>query len=120
MAPIEREFLRLTVQHGQEDHGEALLHLGVLVELVEHNLRLRAALEFDDDAHTVAITLVADIADVVDDFLVDEFRDALDELGLVDLVGDFGDDDRQLFLGQVLCSHLGAHHEAAAAGFVGV
>ena len=45
--------------------------------------------------------LVADVADVVDDLFVDEFRDALDELGLVDLVGDLGDDDRLLFLGQV-------------------
>jgi len=39
----------------------------VLVELVEHNLRLRAALQFDDNAHTVAVALVAHVADVVHD-----------------------------------------------------
>ena len=61
----------------------------------------RAALELDDDAHAVAIALVANVADVVDDLFVDQFGDALDELGLVDLVGDLGDDDRLLFLGQV-------------------
>ncbi len=32
---VEREFLGLTVVDGQEDHGEGVLHLGVLVELVE-------------------------------------------------------------------------------------
>ena len=32
--------------------------------------------------------------DVVDDLFVDQLGDALDELGLVDLVGDLGDDDR--------------------------
>ncbi len=97
MAPVERELLRLAVEHGQEDHGEALLHLRVLVELVEHDLRLRAALELDDDAHAVAIALVAHVADFVDDLFGDQLGDALDELGLVDLVGNLGDDDRLLF-----------------------
>ena len=120
MACVERQLLGLAVEHGQEDHGEAFLHLGVLVELVEHDLRLRAALELDDDAHAVAIALVAHVADVVDDLFGDQLGDALDELGLVDLVGDLGDDDRLFFLGQVFGGDLGAHHEAAAAGLVGV
>ena len=117
---LERKLLGLTVEHGQEDHGEALLHLRVLVELVEHDLRLRAALELDDDAHAVAIALVANVADFIDDFFGDKLGDALDELGLVDLVWDLGDDDRQFFLGDIFSGHLGAHHEAAAAGLVGV
>ena len=71
---VEAEFPRLAVEHGQEDHGEALLHLRVLVELVEHDLRLRAALELDDDAHAVAIALVAHVADVVDDLFVSPAR----------------------------------------------
>ena len=58
--------------------------------------------------------------DVVDDLLVDQLGDALDELGLVDLVGDLGDDDRLLFLGQVFDGDAGAHQEAAAAGLVGL
>ncbi len=92
----------------------------MLVELVQHNLRLRAALELDDDAHAVAIALVAHVADVVDDFVGDQLGDALDELGLVDLVGDLGDDDRLFFLGDALQAGLGAHQEAAAAGAIGV
>ena len=44
--------------------------LGVLVELVEHDLWLRAALELDDDTHAVAIALVANVADFVDDLFV--------------------------------------------------
>ena len=38
---VEAELARLAVEHGQEDHGEAFLQLGVLVELVEDDLRLR-------------------------------------------------------------------------------
>ena len=118
---VERELLGLAVVDGQEDHGEALLHLGVLVELVEDDLVLGAALEVDDDAHAVAVGLVAESSgDVVDDVVVDELGDALDELGLVDLVGDLGDDDGLAAAGDVFDAALGAHHEAAAAGVVGL
>ena len=116
----EAQFAGLAVEHGQEDHGEALLHAGVLVELVEDDLGLRAALELDDDAHAVAIGFVAHVADVVDDLVVDQLGDAFDERGLVDLVGDLGDDDRLLLLGEVLDGDAGAHDEAATAGCVGL
>ena len=51
----------------QQDHAEAFLHRGVLEELVEHDLRFGAALEFDHDAHAVAIAFIANVGDVVDD-----------------------------------------------------
>ena len=79
----------LAVHHGQEDHGEAFLHLRVLVELVQDDLRFGAALQLDDDAHAVAIGFVANVGDVVDDFVVHQVGDALDELGFVDLVRNF-------------------------------
>ena len=93
IAWIEPQLIGLAVDHGQQDHAEALLHRGVLVELVEHDLGLGAALEFDDDAHAVAVALVAQVGDVVDDLVVDQIGDALDQLALVDLVGNLGDDD---------------------------
>src|SRR5580704_677048 len=58
----EAELFWLSVDHGQEDHGKTFLHRGVLEQLVEHDLRLAAALEFDHDAHAVAITLIPDVA----------------------------------------------------------
>ena len=117
---IQPEFLGLVVDHGKKDHGEAFLHLRVLVELVENDLRFGGALEFDDDAHAVAIALVANVGDVVDDFFVHQVGDALDELRLVDLVGDLGDDDRLLVLGKSFDGGAGTHEEAAAACFVGL
>ena len=43
-----------------------------------------------------------------------------DQLRLVHLVGNLGDDDRVLVLGQVLDGGLGAHHEAPASGAIGL
>ena len=111
---------RLAVDHGQKDHAEAFLQLGVLVELIQHNLRLRAALQLDDDAHAVAVALIADVADLLDDLLVHQFGDALDQPRLVHLVGNLGDDDGVAILVEVLAGHLGAHQEAAATVGVGV
>ena len=60
------QFPRLSVDHSQQDHAEAFLHLRVLEQLVEHNLRFCAALQFDHNTHTVAVTLVSDVGDVLD------------------------------------------------------
>jgi hypothetical protein len=54
----------------------------VLEELVEHDLRLGSALEFDHDAHAVAIAFVANVGDVVDGLVVDQVGDALDQRAL--------------------------------------
>ena len=42
------------------------LHARVLVERVEHLARLAGAAQLDDDAHAVAVGLVAQVADAVD------------------------------------------------------
>ena len=52
--------------------------------------------------------------------VVHQVSDALDELHLVDLVGNFGDDDRLAAAGDVLDRALGTHQEAAAAGAIGL
>ncbi len=50
-----RERLRDAVHEGHQVHAEALLHLGVLVQVVQDDLRHRLALELDDDAHPVPV-----------------------------------------------------------------
>ena len=81
IASGRRKFLRLVVDHRKEDHREALLHLRVLVELVEHDLRFCAALQLDDDAHAVAVALVAESSEMSSMiFVVHQVGDALDEL----------------------------------------
>ena len=84
---------RPAADDGQHDDAEGLLQLGVLVEVVEHDLADLAALQLDDDAHAVAIGLVADVGDALDGLVADQVGDALEQLRLVHLIGDLGDDD---------------------------
>ena len=93
------------------------LQCGVLEEIVEHLHRLRVALQLDDGAHPGAVRFVAQVADAVELAFFDQLGDALEQGGLVDLVGQLGDDDLiAVAAGRFLDERLGADHDAAATG----
>ena len=55
---LEVHHLRRALVERQHDHAEGGLHRGVLVELVQHHVGDRVALEVDDDPHAVLVGLV--------------------------------------------------------------
>ena len=115
--------LRHAVDERDRVHAERRLHRRVLVELVEHDLRERVALELDHEAHAVAVGLVAQVGDLGDLLVVDEVGDLLDQpavAALLHRVGQLGDDERLLALRQRLDVRARLHAHAAAAGLVGV
>ena len=104
-------------------HAERRLHRRVLVELVQHDLRDRVALELDHEAHAALVGLVAQVGDLGDLLVVDEVGDLRDQpavAALLDLERQLGDDDRLLALRQRLDVRARLHAHAAAAGLVGV
>src|ERR1019366_9117540 len=102
---------RLPVDDGEHDDAEAGLKLGVLVEIVEDYFRLLAAFQREHDAHAVAVAFVARFVHALEFLLVDETGHVLDELGLVDLVGDLGDDNLLVVFAGALDGGLGADLE---------
>ena len=74
-----RQHLRPAADDRQHDDAEARLQLGVLVEVVEDDLRHLAALQLDDDPHAVAIGLVAQVGDALDRLLAHQIGDPLDQ-----------------------------------------
>ena len=90
-----------------------------LVELVQHHVRHGVALQFDDDAITVAVGFVAQVGDAFDLLFLHQFGDALDHRRLVHLIGNLGDDDRFALLADRLDRDLAAHHDRAAAEVIG-
>ena len=84
-----------------------------LVKLIEHQVRQRAALEFNHDSHGVfAIRLVAQHSDIGDAPLFIGRADRLDEVLFVDLIRNLGDDDDAAAL-VFLDPHLAAQANAA-------
>ena len=102
----------------QRDHVDARSSIAarVALELVQHHVGHRVALQLDDDAHAVAIGFVAQIGDALDLLFAHEVGDALDQRRLVHLIGNLGDDDRLAILAHRLDLGLGAHDDRAAAG----
>ena len=89
----EGQDLGLLVDDGQHDDAEGGLQGRVLVEVVQDDLGQLAPLDLDDDPDALPVGLVAEVGDALDLLRVDELGDGLEEPGLVDGVGNLGDDD---------------------------
>ena len=103
----------------QHVDAEARLQRRVAIELVQHDIGHRVALQLDDDAHAVAIAFVAQIGDALDGLVLHQLGDALDHARLVHLIRNLGDDDRLAILADLLDLGLAAHDDRAAAERVG-
>ena len=115
---LEVECAGTSVDEGHVVDAERGLHLGHLVELVEHHVGVGVALELDDDAHALVVALVVDVGDAVELLVGHEVGYVADELGLVDVIGYLGYDD---ILVVVLGFDfgLGAYEHSAAACLIG-
>ena len=112
----QAQLARLAVDDRQQDDAEVDLHLRVLVQVVEDDFGLLAALQLEHDAHAVAVALVADFGDAFELLFVDQAGAVLDQAGFVDLVGKLGDDDGFAVLAHLFGGGFGAHLDGAAAG----
>src|SRR6185503_6532519 len=121
LAQVERP--RYAVRERHHVHAEGLLQGGVLVELVEHDLRDRVALELDHQPHPIAIGLVAKVADLRDLLVVHEADDLLHQPAVatrLDHVRKLSDDDRLFASTNRLDVRPSAHDDTAATCLVSV
>ena len=112
---FQREDARSLVDEREHVEVERGLHRGVLEEVVQHAVRRVVALDLDDDAHAVAVALVADVADALQLLVLDQVRDLLDERRLVHRVRQLADDDGLAAALHVLFVGLRAHDDPATA-----
>ena len=120
---LEREEPRHVLDQRDHVHAERRLQRRVLVELVEHDLRVRVALELDHQPHAVAVRVVLDVGDLGQLLLVDEIDDLADDAAvaaLLDHERQLGDDDRLAIAADLLDVGGRLHAHAAAAGLVRV
>ena len=80
----------------------------------------RVAPQVDHHADALAVGLVAHVGDAVDLLVARQLGDLLDQIGLVDLVGQLGDDDADLAALGLFGVGLGADDDAPASRAIGV
>ena len=93
------------------------LQLGLFVQVVEHHAGHGVALQVVNNAHAVAVRLVAHVRNAVDDLVVDERRGFLNHRRLVHHVGNLGDDDLLLAGFAGFKRGLGPHDDPAPTRF---
>ena len=103
----------------QHVDAEGRLQRRVPEQLVHHHFGRGIALDLDDHAHAVAVRLVAQIGDTLDQLLAHHLGDAFEQALLVDLIGDLVDHDGVAVLADLLDDMAAAHHDRAAAGLIG-
>ena len=118
---VQPQGSRHPVDDRQHVGAEAGLQLGVLIEVVQHHLGHGVTLDLDDDAqaHPVA-GLVLDVGDAGQLALAHLVGNRGDEVVVVDLIRQFGDDDRGAAPGVLFDFHDAAHPDRTAAGGVGI
>ena len=84
---LEGQRLRPAAVEGDHIGREARLQRGEAPELVQHDIGDGIALQFDDDAHALAVGFIAQVRDAFDLFLAYQIGDLFDERRLVHLIG---------------------------------
>ena len=112
---LEPQRARHPVDDREHVAAEGVLQLGVLVEVVQHDLGDRVALEHDDQPLPEPLAaLVADIGDATDLAVPHKVGDRLGEVVGVDLVGQLGDDQDRAALGVLVDLDHRAHPDRPA------
>ena len=99
---------------------ELALQLGVLEQVVHHDVGVGVTLERDDEVGGAAGRVVVHVGDALEAVVVDQFLDARGDGRATRLVRQLGHDDAHLAALAFFDRHLGAHLDAAATGLVRV
>ena len=90
---LEVERTRTSVHKGHIVHRETRLERRILVEHVEHHVRISVLLQTDYDTDTLHGCLVVDICDSLDLLALYKLSNLLDHLALVDHVRNLSHND---------------------------
>ena len=84
------------------------------IELVQHHITRRIALNLDHNPHAVTVRFVADIGNAFNCLFTNHFTNTFKQLRLIHLIGNFVNDNRFTILGIGLNLGLCPHDDRAA------
>ena len=118
--PLQGKHLGLACHQGQQYGVEGTAHRRMPVQVVQNNVGLRIAAEFNDNSHSSPVRFVPNIGNSLYSLVPYHLGDLLYQVGLIDLIGQFGDDYAIPTPANLLNLGLGLHYDAAPAGVVGI
>ena len=85
---------RAAAVDSQHIHAEAGLQRRIFIKLVQNDIGLKIAFDLNNDANALTIGLVADIRNALQFLFLNQFGNAGNQRCLVDLIGNFMNNDR--------------------------
>ena len=110
--------LGLVIHQCKHCDAKGILKLRVFEELVQYDIGVCVVPELDDDSHTFAVRLIAQIGDSLDLLVFDKFGDLLDQVGLIDKIRKFGNHNTALAVVHGLDIRDSSCHYFAASGSI--
>ena len=94
---------------------ERALKLRETPELIKYNFRLGITLQFDDNAHAFTRAFIANIGNAFYLLIAHHFSDFFDHRGLVGLIWNFCDDQREAVFADGFSFHAATHDDGTPA-----
>ena len=104
----------MTIVQRQHVHAEAGLQRCVPVELRQNHLCDGVTFQFYNDADTLPVRFVAKRRNAFNRLFLNDFRDSLDHPRLIDLIRNFGGDDRFTIFAKRFDMRARPHHNGSA------
>ena len=115
---FERQHARFVIYQGQQLHAIGRLERRVFVQLIQHFAGLGTAFQLNHNAHAAPVGFIAHVRDGINAAFAGQFRNAFNQAGFIELVGDFSDDDREAPAAQFFHLRHAAQRQMTAAGAV--
>ena len=109
----------MPIDEGQHNDTKRFLQLCMLIELIQHNIRIGIGAQFDDNAHTLAVRFIPQCRNAIDFFIPGQIGNGFNDPCLIDLIRDFRNDDTMLTFIHRFDFCTGAHLYAAPARRIG-
>ena len=90
---LQSHLHRLAVCNGHHVHAEGYLQVGILVQVIQHLLRISVLLQLDHGTEAGAVAFIPNVVNAAKDcfLLLTELQDFFQHGSLVDLIGYLGD-----------------------------
>ena len=83
---LKTKDLRLSVDQRQHNDTEGILHLRMLEQLIQNNIRIDIMPKLNDNPHSVAVRLIPKIRNAFDLLILDKIRNVLNQICLIDKI----------------------------------
>ena len=117
---FQGQHLGLAADQGEHDDVEGRTQGGVAEQVVPYYFGLGFPAQLNNDAHTLPVRLVPDVGNSLNPLVPNQLGNFPHQVGLVDLVGQFGNDYALAPPANLFDFGLGFHYDAAPPGGVGV